>query len=408
VLNCDLRDYGAIGDGKTIATTCLQQAIDAVASAGGGRIEIAGGTFCIGTVMLKSGVELHLAPDGVLLASTDVADYPLLQSDYWKTEFAPRYNRRCLIYAEQAHDLAITGRGRIDCQGLAFCEPTDKPGLWSYRRITHTELPGRMIFMVGCTRLLFTDFMLKDPAAGWGFWILDCDQVCFDRITIDSDLDMPNSDGIHLNCSRDITISYCRISTGDDAIIVRAFTGVLQQPKPCERVAVTNCHLVSHCSAIRFGWADDYIMRDCVFSNLTITDSRWGINMALPHTPGTRLSDQGEDDTLIERISFDNIIIDRHRREPIHIAIADGARVKAIRDIRFSNITSISEGPPRLLGRPDCKLQNIEINNATFTIRPQACSRNMAPELGHMSFKTAPYFGHIENLVLNNVHINLD
>ncbi len=353
MLNCDIREFGAVGDSETIATAAVQRAIDACAAAGGGRVTVAAGSYVIGTIRLQTAVDLHLAVDGTLLASTSVADYPLLESDFWNTDFAPRYNRRCLIYAERCRDIAISGRGRIDCRGLRFCEPIAPGGLWTYRRKTDTELPGRMIFLAGCRQVAVTEMTLIDPAAGWGFWILDCERVRFDGVTIDSNLDMPNSDGIHLNCSRDVQISNCLIRTGDDAIIVRAYTKVLKRPVPCERVAVTNCQLTSHCSAVRFGWADDYVIRDCVFSNLIITDSRIGLNMALPHVPGKRLSDQGEDATLIERISFDNLIIDRHWREPIQVAIAEGARVEGIRDLRFSNITSISELPPRFLGRPD-------------------------------------------------------
>jgi|LSQX01.1.fsa_nt_gb polygalacturonase len=404
VKQCSLADYGAIPDGQTRATACLQQAIDEVAAAGGGRVTVGGGRYLIGTVFLKSGVELHLEVDGVLLASPDEADYPLLESAFWKPEYAPRRNRRCLIYAEQAEDIAITGRGQIDCQGLTFCKPAENPRLWRYQRKSDTAQPGRMIFMAGCKRLLFTDFTLKDAAAGWGFWILDCGDVRFDRVTVDSDLDIPNSDGIHLNCSRDVTISNCRISCGDDALIVRAYTRVLSRPVPCERVTVTNCHLVSHCSAIRLGWADDYICRDCVFSNLTITDSRWGINMTLPHDPNKRFSDQGDDDTLIEHILFDNIVIDRHHAEPIRIEIDEGARVEAIRDISFSNMRVVSATPPRLLGRPDKKLQDITLSNVSFTIRPPADGS----ALPAVRSREAPFFGHIDNLVLDRVRIDLD
>ena len=66
--------------------------------------------------------------------------YPLLESAYWNTDFAPRYNRRCLIYAEACHDLALTGRGAIDCRGLDFCEKLPEAGFWQYRRKTNTEL----------------------------------------------------------------------------------------------------------------------------------------------------------------------------------------------------------------------------------------------------------------------------
>ena len=69
----------------------------------------------------------------------------------------------------------------------------------------------------------------------------DCDRVRFDRVSILTPVDYPNNDGIHVNCSRDVTISNCIIETGDDCVIVRANSASLRENRPCERVCVVNC-----------------------------------------------------------------------------------------------------------------------------------------------------------------------
>ena len=39
----DVKNFGAVGDGKTLCTAALQQAIDSCAAAGGGRVLISDG-----------------------------------------------------------------------------------------------------------------------------------------------------------------------------------------------------------------------------------------------------------------------------------------------------------------------------------------------------------------------------
>ncbi len=78
-----------------------------------------------------------------------------------------------------------------------------------------------MILFAGCEDVLVTDVSLVNAASGWGYWVTDCDRVVFDRAKVLSDPDYPNNDGIHINASRDVSVSNCRIVAGDDAIVVR-------------------------------------------------------------------------------------------------------------------------------------------------------------------------------------------
>lgn len=72
----DIKDYGAVGDGKTLNTKAIQKAIEDCAAAGGGVVKIASGTHMSGSIRLRSGIELHLSHDGVLLGSPRCEDYP--------------------------------------------------------------------------------------------------------------------------------------------------------------------------------------------------------------------------------------------------------------------------------------------------------------------------------------------
>jgi len=110
----DVRDYGAVGDGKTIDTRAIQGAIDAVNRACGGRVYLQGGNFLTGTIFLRSNVTLYLEAGVTLFGSTNLKDYPSTIPAYRSN--SDNYTNKSIIYAEKANNIAIMGRGIIDGQ----------------------------------------------------------------------------------------------------------------------------------------------------------------------------------------------------------------------------------------------------------------------------------------------------
>jgi polygalacturonase len=56
----DVRNYGAKGDGKTVDTPAINQAIEAAAGAGGGTVNFPAGTFVCFSIHLRSHVHLAI------------------------------------------------------------------------------------------------------------------------------------------------------------------------------------------------------------------------------------------------------------------------------------------------------------------------------------------------------------
>ena len=75
-----ITDYDAVGDGKTINTASIQKAIDACSETGGGKVFFPPGEYLSGTVILKDHVVLHIGEGATLLGSTDLGDYPEIES----------------------------------------------------------------------------------------------------------------------------------------------------------------------------------------------------------------------------------------------------------------------------------------------------------------------------------------
>lgn len=66
----DIRDFGAIADGKTIDSPAINKCIEAAAAAGGGVAIFSPGTYLCYSIHLKSKVDLHL-PRGATILGAD-------------------------------------------------------------------------------------------------------------------------------------------------------------------------------------------------------------------------------------------------------------------------------------------------------------------------------------------------
>lgn len=367
----DVRNYGAVGDGITLNTKSIQAAIDDCAKRGGGRVLLEDGKYLSGSIELRSFVELHIAQNAVLLGSTDCADFPERKNlKHVNSSMLPRERNACFIFADECENVALTGMGTIDCNGDKFVVYRGDDAMnWVYKRID-APTPPRVVFFTGCKNVKIEDVTMTNQPAGWSYWIHDCDVVTIDRIKIFAKVDYPNNDGIHINCSRNVTVSNCNITCGDDCIIVRANSVSLKENKVCEKVCVNNCNLTSYSGGVRVGWINDGVIRNCTFSNLVMTDTSVGISIFIPEGKRPEISDVGREETVIERLTFDNIVMDGVCSEPIKIHLLENehAKVKRVSNLYFSNIHAKGPHFCTLVGRENCHVENVHFNDCDFEI----------------------------------------
>ncbi len=357
-------DFGAKGDGRTLDTAALQQAIDHCAAAGGGTVLLPPGhTFLSGTLVLKANVDFHLAPGSTLLASPNRDHFRELGS---------------LLFARDAEDIHISGTGLIDGNFAAFFPPkgpdgypVPQPFLGPYDPLypaSNRNPPDgrpRMILLVNCRRTLLEHFTIRHSPT-WTIHPIGCDGLHIEGINILNDLDVPNCDGIDVDHCRDVRISNCNIVAGDDCLILKASRN-FGQYGPCEGITITNCTLESSSAGIKIEAEGPFPVRSATISNCSIVRSNRGISFL------------NRDGATVEDLLFTDMVIETKMRPMMWwgsgeaIALSSvprqaGGPAGLVRDIGFNNILCRGESGIYLRGSKDAPLRDLVFNNVQLTL----------------------------------------
>jgi hypothetical protein len=389
----NVRDSGASGRGTALDTKPIQDAIDACSAAGGGTVYVPQGTYLIGTLVLKSHVNLHLETGAVLLGSKKLSDYrtivPALRS------YADNYTDKSLIWGENVEDVSIEGRGVIDGQGASFPRPALPYKLRPY-----------LLRMVNCRGVTVRDVTLKDSAM-WVSHYQGCEDVNIEGVAIHSRVHH-NNDGIDVDGCRRVRIANCEIFCGDDAIVLKATF-----ERPCRDVVVTNCVISTLCNALKLGTESNGGFENIAISNCSIYDTRLsGITL------------QMVDGGVLDRVTVSNIVMDGVGA-PIFVRLGNRARpyiengprpgMGRLRGAIISNVQAVRAGKTgcAISGLPghaieDLTLENIRLEFAgggKHVAGPVPEKPDAYPEYG--MFGALPGYGfycrHVKNLRMRNI-----
>jgi polygalacturonase len=359
----DVRECGAAGDGKAKDTAAIQRAVEQCAASGGGTVYLPPGRYLTGTVVLKSNVTFHLEAGATLLGSTDLADYspqsgPPLKGDA---------NAKHLLYARDADNVTVRGGGTIDGQGRAFWVPANRPqpkpeDLW---RDVATydwkplDRPSPMVEFYNCRNLRIEDITLAN-ASGWTLRPVECDSVVIRGIKIRNPIIGPNTDGIDPTCCRNVFISDCDISTGDDAICLKSESpyGTLGVSK---NITITNCVLTCCCNGLKFGTATRGGFENITFSNSVIYNDEVPLNQRVISGVAIECVDGG----WVDGVAIANVRMQRVRT-PIFVRLGNrnGGGKGRLRGVMIENVHA--EGAiltSSITGLPNQTVEDVTLSN---------------------------------------------
>ena len=390
-IDVKITDFGARTDANN-NTEAIQKAIDQCSATGGGTVCVPFGTYKIGQLNLKDGVNLQLLVGATLKAIPDTNLY---------------YNRGVIV-GIKVRNVSITGAGTIDGQGdHANFQFGDNQGPRPHA-----------VLLRECSDIRIKDVSLVNSAT-WTLRLDYCDGVQVNGIKILSHGNH-NCDGIDIN-SRNVVISDCIIDCDDDAICFKSErTGSI-----VEHVTVTNCVIASNCNAIKFGTASVGGFRNIAISNCVIRKAsannirKWktqlrGISADTTVISGIALEvvDGGfMDQIVISNISMQDI------QTPIFIRLGSRRVAGTLKNVLISGITARNESliTSSITGIPGHYVENVTIRDVIFNYTGGGSAADAAitvperekeyPE-NRMFGNVLPAYGlyvrHVKNLTIEN------
>lgn len=357
------------------AYSTIQEAIDACIAAGGGTVEIPAGEWHTGPLRLGSRIRLLIQREATVIFSDDPADYlPVVFTRWEGTEC---YNYTPLIYALDAADVAVCGRGLLVGNGAKWWDWKKLQGPGSNalydaaaakvpveQRVYGTEgaaLRPSFVQFVRCTRVLVEGVRLLDGPQ-WTLHPVYCSDVIVRGIQIQTS--GPNTDGLNPDSCRNVLIEDSTFCTGDDCVAINS--GLNEDgwrvAIPCENVVIRRCAMTGGHGGIVVGSAISGGARNIYAYDCMITDTMQGLRLKSMRGRGG----------IVENIWFHHIHIGTVSHEAIQVnmfyefstVMPKTQTPSCFRNLHFSDVRCDSaKVGVALKGLPEKHLQNITLRD---------------------------------------------
>ena len=372
----------------------IDKAIEACASAGGGRVVVPPGDHLTDPIRLRSRVELHLQEGATLRFTQDPSRYPVVLTRWEGVELM---NYSPLVYAFECEDVAVTGKGTLDGQA-------DDQHWWPWKGVTsgrrdditrNQEEPAPQVadrnrlFQQGqdgvpvaervfgpghflrpsfiepyrCKNVLIEGVTIRNAP----FWVMHptlSTNVTVRGVTVNSH--GPNNDGCDPESCRGVLIEDCVFDTGDDCIALKSGRNAdgRRVNVPVEDVVIRRCRMAAGHGGITIGSEVSGGARN-VFAENCRLDS--------PDLErGLRLKTNSARGGFIENVFVRDIEIGTVQLAPIEIDLRygppeSGAFKPVVRNIQVERMRSAhSRHGVYIRGLEDSPVRDIVVRDSVF------------------------------------------
>jgi polygalacturonase len=450
----NVRAFGAKGDGKTLDTAAINQAIEAAAKAGGGTVRFPAGSYLSVSIHLKSNIALYLDQGATIVAAEPgkgVA-YDPPEPNQWDAyqDFGHSHWHNSLIWGENLENVSILGPGHIWGRGLVRSgaqsrtkeqndalnnaragEPKTPFGYPNARDAVESGWGNKSISLKLCRNVIIRDISILH---GGHFAILatGVDNLTIDNLKLDT-----NRDGIDIDACRNVRVSNCSVNSPFDDGICPKSSFALGFARATENVTITNCQVSGYdegtfldgtykreykkyslngpTARIKFGTESNG-----GFKNITIS------NCVFDYSRGFAL--ESVDGGLLEDVTVTNITMRDIVNAPFFLRLGNRARgpketttVGELRRVLISNVVVYNADPRYgsiISGIPGQAIEDVKLSNVRIYYRGGGTKEQAALEPPEKEkdypepamFGEMPAYGffirHVKGIEMDNVEVS--
>ncbi len=417
----NVKDFGAIGDGKAEDTSMIQAAI--LACPNGGCVYIPAGTYLTAPLFLKSHITIELDENATLLGVTDRNKYPILPGYTTTTDETDEYylgtwegnpltSMASLMTGINVEDVKIIGKGTIDGNGQNgdwWMDVKNKKRAWR----------PRTVFLAYCKDIVIQGVKVQNSPS-WTMHPYFSENIKFLDMEIENPYNSHNTDGIDPESCKNVEIIGVKISVGDDCIAIKSgklFMGK-KFKKPSEDFTIRNCIMEKGHGSVVVGSEISGGVRNIKVSQCLFRETDRGLRIKTRRGRGQ--------DSILDQIHFSNIEMDGvytpfvinmyyycdpdGKSEYVYSkeALPVDEMTPSIKRLTFTDITCRNSEVAALFfyGLPESPIEEVELKNIVFDFKEDAQSG--VPAM--MSFlepvsKMGIFARHINKFTLDHVKV---
>lgn len=357
----DVRQFGAVGDGRTLDTAAIQQALDDCGQAGGGVVRIPAGTYLSRPMEIHSKTTLLLERGATLKATDDPKDY-LPATVTWEDVLSGRSRGpfRNFLSGKGLTDVTITGKGTIDGSGARWWAPAEE----ARRKVPgYTLARPNLIRIVGCKHLKVTGITLQNSPK---FHLVpeDCEDVLIEDVTILAPAGAANTDAIDPTLCRHVKITHCLIDVGDDNVAIKSGKKMPGRECACEDITITGC-VFKHGHGVSIGSETAGGVRNVTVKHCQFEGTENGIRIKTARGRGGLVDNIVYEDLTMKDVVGAITITTYYPKipatDPAQPVTAQTPRYQNIRIVNVKATSAKNAGV--IVGLPESPVRNVTLKN---------------------------------------------